>query len=556
MAGLSWGQTELYYIELATAPLSKDTLPTWLTQWSRLCDLLEETQMRLWIECMQDTTSQERADRRRRFADKVGVRAAAYDRKLERRLADCGVRPDGFAIPLRNIRVRTHQREGQDRLDADERLLTERYLALHANQTLEQTGTEVAISSLESALEQEPRAERERCWRIIAGHRFAERSVIDELWRKSLHVRQQIAAAAGYRHYRDYKWQQLLRFDYSAGDCQSLAAAIEQVAVPAASVLWEKRRRQMGVSDIRPWDAEFDPVGDRLAGLVRDAARLGRNWAAVFGGISPDFGSYFATLEREGLLDLEARPGKAGLNFSGPLQGSRRAFIFTQMKGAARDPFMLFHEAGHAFHAFEMYAQPYHQQRKDAHIPTEFAELAAMTIEFIAPMHLSEAGFCSAEQQAQFRAMRLERTLTWWLPACARIDSFQHWAYDNPGEAMNTDRCDLKWADLSRRYFPWITWGGDAAICAGEWRHVLHIFTNPFYFIEYALANLGALQISAAYEADRHAAISRYRSALQLGATATVPELFERAGATLVFDVGLLRREVDAVMSALEHIRS
>jgi oligoendopeptidase F len=325
MACLSWTQIEPFYSELAKAPLSEDTLTAWLTQWSRLSDLLEETQMCLWIECMRDTTSAERGERRRRFDDEVGVRAAAFDRQLGRRLAECGAEPEGFALSMRNARALAGQEDDQELLKAQERLLIERYQALPANQ----------IRSLASALEQESRAERERCWRLIAQRRLADRGVIDELWRSSLQVRRQIAVSAGYRHYRDYRWQQLLRFDYSAGDCQALSSAIEEVVVPAASALWEKRRRQMGVSELRPWDTEFNPAGSGLAGLARDAVRQGRRWAAVFGCIAPDFGSYFETLEREGLLDLEARPGKADMNFSGPLQARRRAFVFTQMNGGA-----------------------------------------------------------------------------------------------------------------------------------------------------------------------------------------------------------------------------
>lgn len=556
MERLPWPQVEPFFSELAAAVLSIQTLPAWLRQWSRLSDLLEEAHMRLWIECMRDTTSEECAERRRRFADEVGVRAAALDRQLEGRLTACGVQVEGLALPVQIARARADPRDDQDRLHAAERLLVERYQALHANQTLTHAGTAVVTSSLARALELEQRAERERCWRLIAERRLADRGTIDELWRNSLQVRQQIASGAGYRHYRDYQWRQLLRFDYSPGDCQSLAAAIADVAVPAASALWERRRWQMNVSEIRPWDAEFSPAASQLAGLAQRAAQRGWKWPAVFTSIAPDFGSYFRTLEHEGLLDLDARPGKAHMNFAGPLQASRRAFVFTQLNGGARDPFLLFHEAGHAFHAFEMFALPYHQQRADALIPLEFAELAAMTMEFVAPVHLHEVGFCTAGQQSQLQAMRLERALMWWLPACAQIDSFQHWAYDNPGEAMNTDQCDRQWADLSRRFFPWIAWRDDAVIGAGEWRYVLHIFTNPFYFIAYALATLGALQIAAAYAANRHSAIARYRSALRLGATATVPELFRRAGATFTFDAESLRAAVDALLSTLARVGS
>jgi len=188
MEQLSWEEIEPRYVELAATPLSRDTLPAWLAEWSRLSDLLEETQMRLWIECMRDTTLPERAEQRHRFEEDIGVRAAAFDRRLERKLADCGFEPDGFAMPLRNLRARSGHRgasggDREDQLRADECRLIERYQALQANRIVTGPGAPVAVSSLARALEQEPaRAERERCWRLLAEHRRADRSAVDDLW--------------------------------------------------------------------------------------------------------------------------------------------------------------------------------------------------------------------------------------------------------------------------------------------------------------------------------------------------------------------------------------
>ncbi len=255
---------------------------------------------------------------------------------------------------------------------------------------------------------------------------------------------------------------------------------------------------------------------------------------------------------RERLLDLDARPGKATMNCTFHLPARRRPFLFAQLAGSPRDVFVLLHELGHAFHEFEMGELPYLHQRKDGFLPLEFAEVASTTMELIGPMHLHQAGLCSPREEAQHCVRRLERIAMHWLPYSARIDAFQHWVYEHPEQAIDPRACDRIWAELSRHYLPWVDWSGMDEVLDAGWQQVQHIYCFPFYYIEYAIAALGALQIWANYRHDPHAAVQRYREALALGATEALPELFAVAGATFAFDETTLHAAIQELMRAIE----
>ncbi len=195
---------------------------------------------------------------------------------------------------------------------------------------------------------------------------------------------------------------------------------------------------------------------------------------------------------------------------------------------------------------------PYLHQREDGFLPLEFAEVASTSMELIGPMHLVQAGLCGPREEAQFCVRRLERIAMHWLPYSARIDAFQHWAYEHPELAIDPRACDGAWANLTRRYLPWVDWSGvDEALGSG-WQQVQHIFCFPFYYIEYAIAALGALQIWANYRRDPRAAVQRYRDALALGATKTLSELFAAAGAVFAFDEQTLQSSMQTLMLAIE----
>jgi oligoendopeptidase F len=466
---LNWSAIEPWYRELTATDLSSATLIPWLTHWSRLSELVDETSMRLEIAWFQNTADRAAAQRQERFLENIASQAQSFDQQIRQQFLASGLEPEGFAIPLRNLRAEAALFcEANLPLMQEEQHLCTAYEQIRVAQTVVWEGQAISISSLSALLEQGDRELRERAWHLISERQRADREALDTLWVKALQLRQQIARNAGYDNYRDYRWSQLFRFDYTPADCQMFHAAVEHVLVPVTSSLWEKRRTLLKVDSLRPWDIEVDPRGNTSSLFSSDDRVREQQCVTLFRCIDPQLASYVETMIQEQLLDLDARPGKANVDCTFSLPARRRPFLFANLKGSVRDIFVLLHEAGHAFHEFEMGQLPYLHQRKDGFLPLEFAEVASTSMELIGPMHLHEAGLCSQRQEEQLCVRRLERTAMHWLPFSARIDAFQHWVYDHPQQALDPRACDHTWAELSRRYLPRIDWSGlDEALGAG-----------------------------------------------------------------------------------------
>jgi oligoendopeptidase F len=550
---LDWPVIEPWYRELTATALSPATLLPWLAQWSRLSELADESATRLEIAWSQNTANRRRNQRRQRFLETIAPPVQSADQQLRRQLLESGLEPPGFSIPLRNLRAEASLFcEANTPLVREEQDLCAAYERLRAAQTVEWDGQTVSVTFLAAVLESTDRVERERAWRLSAERQRLDREALDALWAKLLQLRQQIARNAGFESYREYRWQQLFRFDYTPEDCRTFHTAAEHVLAAETSGLWEKRRRLLRVDHLRPWDTEVDPRGDSAAVLSFDSQSLAVQCVALVRRIDLDLASYVESMLRDRLLDLDARPHKATMNCLFPLPARRQAYLFANLAGSVRDVFILLHEMGHAFHEFEMGQLPYHHQRKEGFLPLEFAEVASTSMELIGPLRLHEAGLCSERQAAQLCVRRLERTAMHWLPLSARVDAFQHWVYDYPERTIDPHACDEVWAELSRRYVPWVDWSGLEEALGRGWQDVEQIYCFPFYQIEYAIAALGALQIWNNYRRDPRAAIQQYRAALALGATGTLPELFATAGATFAFDETTLRSRIQALMHATE----
>jgi oligoendopeptidase F len=250
-------------------------------------------------------------------------------------------------------------------------------------------------------------------------------------------------------------------------------------------------------------------------------------------------------MRREQLLDLENRKAKAPGGYCTGLfvQGKRRPFIFMNAVGTQRDVTTMLHEAGHAFHAFETAKLPYHQQRG---VGSEFNEVASMAMELLGAPYLHEAGFYTQEEATRARVAHLEKILLFW-PYMAVVDSFQLWAYANPDEAANPTNCDHKWSELWDRFMPGEDWSGLEEEKVTGWHRKLHIFQHPFYYVEYGMAQLGAVQVWANSLKNANEAVQAYRNAHRLGGTVSLPELYATAGAHFAFDIPALQNAVDLI---------
>jgi oligoendopeptidase F len=296
---------------------------------------------------------------------------------------------------------------------------------------------------------------------------------------------------------------------------------------------------------LRPWDTHARAPHEAPLRPFGDGAELAERGEAVLTRVDGELGGHFATLRREGFLDLDNRKGKAPGGYCAYFPVARRPFIFMNAVGLPGDVRTLLHEAGHAFHDFEMARLPYHQQR-DA--PIEFAEVASMAMELLAAPYLrrSDGGYYDQAEYARARIEHLEGILTFW-PYMAVVDGFQHWAYTNPEAAADPAACDAAWDRLWGRFMHGVDWSGLDAERMTGWHRKQHIYRYPFYYVEYGLAQLGAVQVWRNALSDQAGAVAAYRRALALGGTATLPDLFQAAGARFAFDAGALREAVELI---------
>ncbi len=553
----AWPEIEPHYNDLASRPLTGSSVDEWLTDWTRLGEKLEEMYARLALATAVNTADKEADARMNAFLDGIFPNALAAEQKLKEKLLASGLEPKGFEIPLRNLRAEADLfRESNLPLLAEQQKLGLEYDKIFGAQTVEWEGEEVTLTKLGLVFQQPDRARREQAWWLRAGRQLADCAAVNDLWQKFMQVRAEIARNAGKPSYREYTWQQKLRFDYTPEDCKAFAAAIEQVVVPAATRIYEKHKQALGLEALRPWDLTdgwyghpTPPAEAPVLQPFTSIEELVRRASAIFHKVDPVLGGYFDTMVAEGLTDLENRKNKAPGAFCTAFPSLRKPFIFVNAVGTHNDVMTTLHESGHAFHVFETARLPYIQQLA---VPMEFAEVASMGMELLASPYLTE--FYSEADAARARLEHLERNILFW-PFMAVVDSFQQWVYENPEQGADPAACDAHWGQLWDRFIPGVDYSGLEEVKNTGWHRKLHIHQVPFYYVEYGLAQLGAVQIFGNARRDQRQAVADYRKALALGGTVTLPELFQTAGARFAFDAATLKKAVDlmeAVVAELE----
>jgi len=549
----TWSQIEPYYQDLETRSLTAENVNDWLADWTSVAARASEMYARLHVATNCDTTDAEAERRFNAFLENIYPPVEAAEQKLKQKLLASGLELAGFDVPLRNMRAEAALfREANLPLLTQERKLASEYDKIIGAQTIQWEGQELTLQQLRPVYQNTDRSLRERAWLLAAERQLADRDAINALWVKFLDVRRQLAANAEQPDYRAYRWQQMLRFDYTPANCASFHQAIEQVVVPAATRIYEKRRKRLGVSTLRPWDLDVDVLGRPPLRPFSTIDELECKAAAIFWLVDPQLGDYFETMRREKLFDLGNRKGKAPGGYCTRLEVAKRPFIFANAVGLHDDVQTLLHEAGHAFHAFEASHLPYYQQWD---VSMEFAEVASMGMELLAAPFLpaQEDSFYSEPEAARARVEHLEGLILFW-PYMAVVDAFQHWVYENPVTAADAKNCDAKWAELWRRFTPGVDWSGlDNEMVTG-WHRKLHIYHYPFYYVEYGLAQLGAVQVWRNALEDQSDAVVHYRAALSLGGTVPLPELYAAAGAKFAFDAETLREAVALVENTIKEL--
>jgi oligoendopeptidase F len=552
-AKLSWDEILPIYNDLYFRTLTIDNAKQWLRDWSTFEDLLGEAREQAYFDYTCDTADPVKEADNLRFQTEIEPNAAEQRVRLSRRLLEIGYTAPDLEESLRRFRTTNEIfREENVPLKAEVERLNTDYQKITGAMTAEWNGEQLPLPRLRPFMLDADREVREKAWRLHRKQYVDKRDELAALFTEQHTVRQLIAHNAGFKDFRDYTHIEKHRFDYTPQDCYAFHASIEEKVVPAAARILARRRKKMGLEALRPWDVGADSEGRPPLRPFETAAEFIEKGVSVFNQVDPVLGRYFKTMQDEGLLDLQSRKGKAPGGYMTELAKKRRPLIFMNAAGIADDLVTLVHEAGHSFHGFEQFDNDllFCQRWPGA----EMAEVGSMAMELLSAPYWSRerGGYYSEEDYLRARIDHLEGIILFF-PHCATVDAFQHWIYTDPG-GRDADARDAAWLDLRRRFERGIDYTGLEREWTARWYQQLHIFEVPFYYIEYGIAQLGALQVWRNAMRDQAGALAAYRHALGLGSTRPLPELFEAAGVKLAFDSATIGELVELVETELQKL--
>jgi oligoendopeptidase F len=552
-ADARWGDILPWYDALAAAPLDAGSVEPWLAAWSRLEELITEAAAEAMIAYTADTRDPAREAAHLRFSAEIFPQLEEQGVRLARRLLATGYQRPDLDIVLRRFRSQIDIfREENLPLFAELEELASRYQRLTGGITVEWEGETLTLPQLAPFLKQPDRVVRERAFRAMGAPYLALKAELGALFDAMYERRQRVARQSGFADFEAYSFVAKCRFDYTPDDCTRFHDAVEAEVVPAVGRMLERRRRRLGLDRLRPWDLDVDPSGRPALRPFQDTTELGTKASGVFHSVAPALGAEFDVMREEGLLDLESRAGKAPGGYCETLHFRGRPYIHMNAVGLLDDVNTLLHESGHSFHAFASHRQPLLWQR---FVGAEAAELASMSMELLAAPYLAEpGGLVTPEQLRLARIEHLEDVLVT-LAHIASVDAFQRWIYTS-GEGGDAAARDRAWLRIRGRFQRGVDWSGLEAEQVSRWYRQLHIFLYPFYYIEYGLAQLGALQVWRRSRSDQAGAVAAYREALALGCTASLPVMYARAGARFGADPALMKELVRLVEDELARLEA
>jgi oligoendopeptidase F len=531
----TWEDILPYYEALAVRPLDRSNVEAWLDDWSAFEALLSEAGALASFAYTCDTSDPAREEAQLRFGTQISPQAREQRVRLQERLVELDYERPGLETTVQRFRNQMELFNAANvPLFAQLSKLETEWSKVNGAMTIDWDGEEKTPSQLLPFLQSNARSIRERAFKLRAKPYIEQRDALADIFNRMYDLRQQVARNAGFENFRDFTHREKNRFDYTPDDCLRFHEAVETAVLPAVKRIMDRRRRQMGLDSLRPWDVTADTMGRPALKPFEDIPTFIERAGAVFGRVDPDFRTYYRSMADAELLDLDNRKGKAPGAYCQTLAFRKMPLIFMNAVGVDRDVSTLLHESGHAFHSLEAARLPLLFQR---HPGSEMAEVASMSMELLAAPFIDRdsGGYYSEEDARRSRAELLEGIVLFF-PHCASVDAFQHWIYlDSDGR--DADARDRKWLELRTRFEgPSVDWNGLDAERIARWYQQPHLFGSPFYYIEYGIAQLGALQVWRNSLHDRGEAVRKYREALALGATRPLPELFKAAGARLIFD--------------------
>lgn len=549
----TWEDIQPYFLDLKNREIrTKEEFIQWLKDRSELDAVLEENSAWRYIKMTVDTRDQELSQSYTYFVTEIQPKLAPLDDELNRKMmgyayADELKNEPGYDIYFRSVRKDLDLfREENIPLEAEISEQSQQYGAISAAQMIEYRGEKMTMQKAALFMKDTDESVRKEVFHLIGERRLQDNEKLDELYSSLVAKRHQIAVNAGFQNFRDYKFEALGRFDYTKQDCFNFHASIKKHIVPLVRSIQEKQARLLGREALHPWDLEVNPLGRKALKPFGTGKELLDGTIDMFNKIDRYFGECIETMNEMGHLDLESKEGKAPGGYNYPLYEIGVPFIFMNAVGAHRDLVTMVHEGGHAIHSF---LSRNLELTGFKNLPSEVAELASMSMELLS-MEQWERFFPHEEDLKRAKTEQLE-TILKILPWIATIDEFQHWVYENPQHTVQERQ--EKWEAITKDYGTGIVdWTGYEQYKTRSWQRQLHLFEVPFYYIEYGIAQLGALAIWKNSKTDLPKTIRQYKEALALGYTHQIPDIYKAAGIRFDFSDAYVSELAEFVRKELE----
>ena len=549
-----WEAVEPWFKNLLERDISgKEKLEQWLKDQSEIEAVINEDSSWRQIRMTCDTENKALEESFNFFCleiqPKIQPYADALNKKLINAIVLAELDEDKYFTFLRSVRKNIELfREENISLQAETAVLQQQFGQISAEMMITVNGKEYTLQQAGKFLESHDRKLREEVYHKIQQRRLEEKNKLDELFDKLVALRNSQAKNAGFENYRDYRFKELGRFDYNKEDCFKFHEAIKLHVLPLVNKIYERKKAALGLAELRPWDLEAQPGGTLALRPFKTGEELLQKSVKCFEQLSPFFGDCLNKMHALGHLDLESRKGKAPGGYNCPLAESGAPFIFMNAAGQMQDVTTMVHEGGHAIHSF----LSHHLELngfKD--YPTEIAEVASMAMELFS-MDQWSSFFDNEPDLKRAKEHQLERVITIF-PWIAIIDKFQHWIYEHP-EHTHEERSTAWTGILNEFRDDVIDYSGLEPYRNNTWQRQLHLFEVPFYYIEYGFAQLGAIGMWMQYKKNKEQALINYCNALSLGATKTLPELYQVAGLEFDFSPGKIKGLMDFVSREMEYI--
>jgi oligoendopeptidase F len=543
----NWESIEPYFRDLSQRGInSKEDLEKWLADMSELEAAVTEDACWRQIKMTCDTTDKKLEESFNFFfmeiQPKIQPCADALNKKLVSSPFVNDLDKSIYFTYLRSVKksIELYRKENIP-LQAELSVLQQQYGIITGKMMVEISGKEYTLQQAAKFLESHDRKLREEVYRKVQSRRWEDTDILNQLFTQLVEKRNQVALNAGFANYRDYKFKELGRFDYTKEDCFLFHESVKEHVLPLVNTIYENKKKKLQLDVLRPWDTEAEPEGSQPLTPFETGSELLEKSIECFSELRPFFGDCLKRMNAMRHLDLESRNGKAPGGYNCPLPESGAPFIFMNAAGQMHDVTTMVHEGGHAVQSFLT-----HNLKLNAFkdYPMEIAEVASMAMELFTMDHW-EVFFDSKEDLRRAKEHQLVRTITIF-PWIATIDKFQHWIYENPHHTL--EERSANWLRILNEFSDSvIDFSGLENFRENSWQKQLHLYEVPFYYIEYGIAQLGAIGLWMQYKKNPEQALDNYMKALSLGGTKILPELYKAAGLTFDFSSGNIKVLMDFV---------